>query len=517
MFKNCVLCLMVVLLTAGCGSRLSSTRLAEIDSLVAAEKYDSAYQKVVELQPIAFADGKEKAHYCLLLTQTSLLTDHALESDSLIDVAIAYYERHGNDEKLSDAYYYKAEILLQHKDYTQAIVLGKKGYDLAHKIGNDGGQNKAARLIAHINCISGNYDLQLEYAKKSLEHALKIKRDKWIAYAYNNMNVAYQFQSMADSAMVYAEKAIPYLKYIDSEDLPYMLNAIGYAYMRHEPEKAKKFLKESIALKPFSSNLENLAYLYKKEGNEAEAYELWKKVLLCEDGIPTDKVLYNILQYNLSHGNLEGACEQLHQLAVIKDSLKITLEDRSIQRLQQEYDADMAKSAYERRVMRWTIVALLLFFVVLCLAGYIKYRRYKSRLALAEHQMMVNFYAGEIRKLEQQGSAATQQIADLNQKIKELMDRDSPRLARGKMLYDHVVQNGTTVRWSNDDYKCFIEFYKATDIASYTKTVKKYRPRTPHNTFFLLLYEMGKNDGDVRQIMGITQEAIRSTRHRILN
>ena len=43
-----------------------------------------------------------------------------------------------------------------------------------------------------------------------------------------------------------------------------------------------------------------------------------------------------------------------------------------------------------------------------------------------------------------------------------------------------------------------------------------YQPKTAHNTFFLILYEMGMEDKDVRRIMGITQEAIRSTRYRIL-
>ena len=42
------------------------------------------------------------------------------------------------------------------------------------------------------------------------------------------------------------------------------------------------------------------------------------------------------------------------------------------------------------------------------------------------------------------------------------------------------------------------------------------QPKTAHNTFFLILYEMGLEDKDVRRIMGVTQEAIRSTRYRIL-
>ncbi|MBQ7571999.1 MAG: hypothetical protein IJT19_07145 [Bacteroidaceae bacterium] len=36
------------------------------------------------------------------------------------------------------------------------------------------------------------------------------------------------------------------------------------------------------------------------------------------------------------------------------------------------------------------------------------------------------------------------------------------------------------------------------------------------NTLILILYEMGMEDRDVHRIMGITQEAIRSTRYRIM-
>ena len=84
------------------------------------------------------------------------------------------------------------------------------------------------------------------------------------------------------------------------------------------------------------------------------------------------------------------------------------------------------------------------------------------------------------------------------------------------MLYDEIKKDGTTSGWSNDDYKCFIDYYKAIDFPAFCRIQKKYAPNTPHNTFFLILYEMGMGDKDVRRIMGITQEAIRSTRHRIL-
>ena len=105
----------------------------------------------------------------------------------------------------------------------------------------------------------------------------------------------------------------------------------------------------------------------------------------------------------------------------------------------------------------------------------------------------------------------TQQIEELNSRIRELVEQESPRLVKGKMLYDEIKRDGTTSGWSNDDYKCFIDYYKAIDFAAFCRIQKRYSPKTAHNTFFLILYEMGLEDKDVRRIMGVTQEAIRST------
>ena len=42
------------------------------------------------------------------------------------------------------------------------------------------------------------------------------------------------------------------------------------------------------------------------------------------------------------------------------------------------------------------------------------------------------------------------------------------------------------------------------------------RFKSQRKIFFLILYEMGIDDKTVRRIMSITQEAIRSTRYRIM-
>ena len=202
----------------------------------------------------------------------------------------------------------------------------------------------------------------------------------------------------------------------------------------------------------------------------------------------------------------------------ISDSLHKAQMDRTVLDYQRQFDEQMAQEAHHQQLLKVIILAGALLFVILLLVLYIRYRHAKERLVLTEQQMLISNYVNEIAQLKSQQTDGNtvQQIEELNSRIRELVEQESPRLVKGKLLYDEIRKDGTTSGWSNDDYKCFIDYYKAIDFPAYSRIQKKYAPKTAHNTFFLILYEMGMDDKAVRLIMGITQEAIRSTRYRIL-
>lgn len=515
MYKQLAFAVITTILIYGCGSSSISYKLSEIDSLVNVEKYDSAYQEMKQINPQSIRISEDRAHYNLLLTQTSCLTGNPYPPDSLIDFSISFYEKTMDKGKLCDSYYYKAFYLINKEDYSDAIINCKKAENLASQTSNKYQQYKVTECIAHINEICGNYDLQLQYSKRALYYALEIGKQKWIILAYNGLCEAFLFQDDIDSALVYTEKLIPLIDKFNLQEKPYILNNIGYSYLIKDRQKAKYFFEKSLSLRPMAKTIENLAYVYLQEENYQKAYELWKQAVITNDDIPQDNLLYHILQYDLSHQNLEGACERLEEMVSIKDSLNNVLKDRSIQKIQQEYDENKAQEEHQQEILRWIIAALILVVIILLLLGYIRYKQYKAKIKLTEHQMLINNYQNEIDNLKNNQEGAEQQIAELSQKINDLIEKESPRLYRGKMLYDQIMHNETTVTWIQDDYKCFIDFYKANHFSSYTRVLRKYHPKTVHNTFFLLLYELGKDDKDIRHIMGITQEAVRSTRYRI--
>jgi predicted transcriptional regulator len=202
----------------------------------------------------------------------------------------------------------------------------------------------------------------------------------------------------------------------------------------------------------------------------------------------------------------------------ISDSLRQAENDRRVLEYQRRFDQLVAHENHKQQLLKAGIAIVGLLFVIVLLIMYIRYRRTMEKLTLIEQQMIISNYANEIAQVKRQQTdtdAATEQIEELNNKIRELVEKESPRLVKGKLLYDDIKREGTTSGWSNDDYKCFIDYYKAIDFAAYCRIQKKYQPKTAHNTFFLILYEMGMDDKAVRRTMGITQEAIRSTRFRI--
>ena len=237
------------LILLGCDTAVETKRLDEVDSLVVIEKYDSAYHEVLNYHP-RYNDEKELAHYRLLLAQTSYLTYNTLSSDSVIDKAIAYYEQSGDLKRLADAYYYKASCLHERNENNNAIEYYKKAENVANKTKDLRLRYKIAESMVKINHQCGNYNLQLNYARKALGYALKSENKNWIAYSYFNLSNAFQNLEIVDSLSYYTKKLIPRLGDIYPEDLPHFLSCIGFMYFKNgDFTQAKKYYEDALSHK----------------------------------------------------------------------------------------------------------------------------------------------------------------------------------------------------------------------------------------------------------------------------
>lgn len=532
-----------LLLLAACNGIQVSEKLEYIDSLIVREQYDSAS---VLLQDVAETKKteEEQAHYYLLSTQLGFLTNQPLPSDSLLDLAIEYYKKVENYQDLANAYIYKSYRLRINQDYPQAILYGKEAERLVKRINEDRLQFKIAENLSYLNGLCENDLLQLQYAMNALTLAKKVQNKNWIVYSYNKISFAFYNLGQYDSAFVYVERSIPYFDNVYDFDKAGFLTNIGRLFKEKDTEKAKYYLYKALDYDELPETYEHLADVYYAEGDKEEAYRLWKKALTKDSRYEKDNLIYSILSYDLEHGNIEEASKNLDEVIAIKDSIITVLRNDTIKDLQLRFDHEVAMHEVDKKLIntQWILFALVLIAGVMTL--YIIIRRKKTETLQREHQMRLYAYTTEINQLkankdntlnrirdlesrtdkdsirinelEEEAKKADLAIQTLNKSIKKLLDDEAPKLKKGRMLYDHILEGGTTSRWSSKEENLFNNYYAAINYQSYNrlKRVKRTTKLSAHNLFYLILKEMGKSDEEVRRILGLSLEGLRTIRSR---
>ena len=505
--------ILLAMILFGCSSGQVSTRLAEIDSLVVREQYDSA---CVMLKDVAEASmtAEEQAHYYLLATQLGYLTNEPLPSDSLLDLAIAYYNKVGNHQKLADAYYYKSYRSELNNDYPQAIIYGKEAERLAMKTNDDHLKYKIIESLAYLNGFCDNNQLQLQYGKKALAIAQKTQNRNWIAYSYNRISFSFANLGQYDSALIYVEKSIPYFdNNNESVKVEYLTN-IGQLYKDRDPQTAKKYFEKALSYGEHPGTYEHLADIYYDEGNKEGAYRLWKKALTINGRYEKDNLIHNILSYDLEHGNLEEASKNLDEVIAIKDSMLYLLRNDTIKDLQLRFDQQVAMHEQEQITNKWQkVVLVVLLFVVILLAS-IVIRRYQEKNRMQEIQLQLNDLMSQKRQLEASGEQKSETIESLNKEIEELLVRES--LNEGRMLYEQIMRGEAIVNWTGREESLFCQYYATVHYQEYHRLskVKRASKMSDRKMFYLILKQMGKTDEEVKRIMALSPEGLRTLRSR---
>lgn len=539
-----IIYLFAILFTlVACDGMSISEKLDQIDSLIAKEQIDSACIIHNSLNEVAMT-SEDQAHYGLLATQLSYITNHPLQSDSLLDLAIIYYNKVGNSQKLADAYYYKSFRSRNNLDYPQAILYCKKAERLADQSNDIRLQFKIAENLAFLNGLCGDDLLQLQYAQKALNLAQKVQDKNWIAYSYNKISFAYYNLGQEDSAFIYIEKTKPYIESVyDSDKAAFMMN-IGLLYKETDKEKAKAYFEESITYGERPEALEHLGDVYFAEGKKEEAYNLWRKALTINGRYEKGNLIYSILSYDLERGKLDEASENLDRVIAIKDSIINVLKNDTIKDLQLRFDHEVAMHEADKKLLSTQRLLLGSAIVLVLMAFYLFYRKKKEEARQREHQDQLYAYTTEIdqltankdkalahiselesnkdenlqkiNQLEEEARNAEIAIKKLNLSIQKLLNDAAPKLKEGKMLYDQIMEGKTALNWSYREEEYFNKYYAATNYQSYNRLrkVKRVTKLSAHNMFYLILKEMGKSDEEVKRIMVLSPEGLRSIRSR---
>lgn len=513
-----ILCLIlsVLILTNCSNDNDTHEKLSEIERLLEKEKYELAINNLSNIN-VKRLNEENKAYYDLLMTQANFCLDKQTDSDSLINESIRFYEENNNKILLAKAYYYKGITCYQRGNKSEGINLIKKAEHLAKGTSDLNFITKIYINLSFINIDTGNYQTGLSYAKKALQTARKANNKILIALSMNKINAAFNCMGKIDSCLVYSQKTIPYIKYLNKNDKLEVLTNISIGFVNKGLyDEAILYAKKSLEIKPNAHAYYIIGSIYFERGENRKAWQLLNDALNTNGLELKAEVLLWMADLKKEEGKYKEASELEERALATKDSIKTKQQTEHMLNLQNNAERKAADAqAQNRLVIAISAVMVVAAAVMISMLAYNRRRRNATKRQIEDISRTTEQYRQKISELDKEKDKNEKEIEKLNKKIESLKERRMTILGHGRMLYDELEKGGKTITWKKDDYEAVIEYYRTIDPKTIESIERNYKKLTPYNIFLLIMINNGKSNDEIMQTTGISYSALRTMKHRI--
>lgn len=513
-----ILCLIlsVLILTNCSNDNDTHEKLSEIERLLEKEKYELAMNNLSDIN-VKRLNEENKAYYDLLMTQANFCLDKQTDSDSLINESIRFYEENNNKILLAKAYYYKGITCYQRGNKSEGINLIKKAEHLAKGTSDLNFITKIYINLSFINIDTGNYQTGLSYAKKALQTARKANNKILIALSMNKINAAFNCMGKIDSCLVYSQKTIPYIKYLNKNDKLEVLTNISIGFVNKGLyDEAILYAKKSLEIKPNAHAYYIIGSIYFERGENRKAWQLLNDALNTNGLELKAEVLLWMADLKKEEGKYKEASELEERALATKDSIKTKQQTEHMLSLQNNAERKAADAqAQNRLVIAISAVMVFAAAVMISMLAYNRRRRNATKRQIEDISRTTEQYRQKISELDKEKDKNEKEIEKLNKKIESLKERRMTILGHGRMLYDELEKGGKTITWKKDDYEAVIEYYRTIGPKTIESIEHNYKKLTPYNIFLLIMINNGKSNDEIMQTTGISYSALRTMKHRI--
>ncbi len=158
------------------------------------EEYpDSALAVLRSIDSVSVNKYKEtQALHALLLSQAFDKNYIDVKDDSLISIAVRYYEESEDVYHRMLTHFYHGRVLYNAGNYPQSLISTFKAYEEATDVGGQYWLGMTARSISDIYNQTYSYIESLDYAKKALEHFRQTDRQRYTNWIHWNLAIAYR-------------------------------------------------------------------------------------------------------------------------------------------------------------------------------------------------------------------------------------------------------------------------------------------------------------------------------------
>lgn len=412
----------------GGGDTATMRELSGIDSLLSkARQYEVAQHRLDSLHPDGMNQA-ERAYYSLLFTQSHYKNYIDDTTDAVINVAVDYYEHHGDREKYTRALLYRGCVYQMMGDAEKAIA----SYKDAENAAEDGDlENKAfAKLrLATLYADNSNYaDLKIRKYKEALDLYNQLDDKHYQIVCLTDMGGYYRsLPDKRDSALYYINQAIQ-LSEAEHENWFLFQNlyqrAEMYCLLTKEYDKARVDILKAIAAgkdeidHPRAHYVAAETYLNLGRPDSALYYLNHVPASGMMSNHTSDTVMYYRLMSEIAKANKDWNqfttyYERANEMA---DSVLVANINKNYLAIEKKYDIqleELKKVKSESRTRGAILLAALLALLALALT--MLAWRYRSRLKHKEieYELQRADLDASLSSLEQMRTTITSQEQDL--------------------------------------------------------------------------------------------------------
>lgn len=360
------------------------------ETLYQAENYmeeypDSALSLLQHISHPEDLKGKAQADYALFYSQACDKNRISITNDSLIRIAVRYYEDKDEDLNAAKSYFYLGCVYRNANQDAMAIKAYLKALDKMPK-------GKPHKLWMQIYFNLGErylyqnlYGSSMEMFQKCLGASKELKDSSLLFFPYRSIANVYLLTEKSDSALISYQKALDISRLIHNDYWEAaILDDMSNTYLyRKDTLKAEQFIMASIEKEKSASSL----YLRSKFLFYRNQLDSAKQLLLvgCQShSLYVKTNCYNLLyEIEKKQQNHSSAYVYNDSFNLYRDSIEILKQHQEIQNLHIKHTIELQKREEKRREenIYWIIcfILVVLLFGGLCFYLYLK-KRYKEYL-----------------------------------------------------------------------------------------------------------------------------------------
>lgn len=478
-----------------------SLELAQIDSIMW-DHPDSALALLEKVPKPSPSDKLNDATWCLLYTQAWDKNYKKHTSDSLINVALRYFDKQGDGHRKAQAWFYKGSVLKDLGELEEATECYVWARDLIGSFDEPLFASLICQTLGRVYREQKVYDLAFEQFREAIYYVTQVpRRDDW-SHAYSELGRTFAERKRLDSARYYFERSLENAELINDLKAQAMaIGELGVVYFNEgDYKRALEYQKEELALKSqsgdsinFSSATFGIAVILYRMG-ELDSAEVYFKESLNTSNIEriqtTNLALYFISRRKHNH---EEAFKYIDQYRFFTDSINSVNRTQAIAEAQEKYDNEklenekktllLEKERLRKLILRGWIV--MIFFIGLLAFGYQRKLWLKER-RLRKSEEHIHEYLSKVHENEeiiQTNKILMKSILeDFDDKIRLIDDlRNNIQILQSekKEYQDNIEINIKNLQKEterleseNREYQCEIDRYSQSTVKNEARAIE---------------------------------------------